>query len=123
MRAYGISLHYIEMLKKEFRDLLEQYRREAPEIFGRLPLPKALAEELGCPISEEVLPLSAYLRKHLEISAGLYDEAETVYDKITITPAPQTEVETNTMLEITELKVEPTSQVIETSTETGFVPK
>lgn len=100
------------MLKKEYADLLEQYRKEAPEIFCRLPLPKKLAEDLGIPYTDDVLPLPAFLKKYAAIYAGNYDEGEIVEGCCTITPAPQPA-----------LQVETSSDVIETITEIGEVPE
>jgi hypothetical protein len=57
-------------------EILERYRREAPEVFARLPLPNKLAEELGVPYSEEVVHLNDYLKAFLKTRGAPIDAVE-----------------------------------------------
>ena len=53
----------METLSAENRAMLEMYKKERPDIFARLPLPKKLAEEMGVPISSETVHLMTYMKK------------------------------------------------------------
>ena len=66
----------METLSPEHRAVLELYKKERPDIFARLPLPKKLAEEMGVPISSETVHLMDFMKSHMSIVNGHYDEAE-----------------------------------------------
>lgn len=66
----------METLSPEHRAVLELYKKERPDIFARLPLPKKLAEEMGVPISSETVHLMDFMKSHLSIANGHYDATE-----------------------------------------------
>jgi len=66
----------METLSPEHRAVLEMYKKERPDIFARLPLPKKLAEEYGVPIKTDTVHLMDYMKNHLAIAHGHYDEFE-----------------------------------------------
>lgn len=66
----------METLSAEHRAVLDLYKKERPDIFARLPLPKKLAEEYGVPIKEDTVHLMDFMRNHLIIANGHYDEFE-----------------------------------------------
>jgi hypothetical protein len=66
----------METLSAEHRAVLEMYKKERPDIFARLPLPKKLAEEYGVPIKEDTVHLMDFMKSHLAIAHGHYDEFE-----------------------------------------------
>ena len=51
----------------DINELLAIYKRDRPDVFSRLPLPKELAKELGVPVSDEVVHLNTYLRAFLQV--------------------------------------------------------
>ena len=57
-------------------DILEIYKREAPELFARLPLPKPIAEKYGVPIREDVIGMNEYLKKFMQSQEELIQEVE-----------------------------------------------
>jgi len=67
----------METLSAEHRLVLELYKKERPDIFARLPLPKKLAEEYGVPIKTDTVHLIDFMKSHLAIAHGHYDEIET----------------------------------------------
>lgn len=60
----------METLSAETRAMLELYKKERPDIFARLPLPKKLAEDYGVPISSETVHLMTYMKSHMAIVNG-----------------------------------------------------
>lgn len=66
----------METLSAEHRAVLDLYKKERPDIFARLPLPKKLAEEYGVPIKEDTVHLMDFMKSHLSIASGHYDEFE-----------------------------------------------
>jgi len=66
----------METLSAEHRAVLDLYKKERPDIFARLPLPKKLAEEYGVPIKEDTVHLMDFMKSHLSITSGHYDEFE-----------------------------------------------
>jgi hypothetical protein len=66
----------METLSAEHRAVLDLYKKQRPDIFARLPLPKKLAEEYGVPIKEDTVHLMDFMRNHLIIANGHYDEFE-----------------------------------------------
>jgi hypothetical protein len=66
----------METLSAEHRAVLEMYKKERPDIFARLPLPKKLAEEYGVPIKEDTVHLMDFMRSHMSIVNGHYDAVE-----------------------------------------------
>ena len=80
-------------------EILEVYKRECPELFARLPLPKDIAEKMGCPITDEIIPLSAYLKKHNALRVGAIDSIEEKMS-CTITPASEAKLPEPETLEI-----------------------
>lgn len=60
----------METLSPETRAMLDNYKKERPDIFARLPLPKKLAEEYGVPISSETVHLMTYMKNHMAIAHG-----------------------------------------------------
>jgi len=75
----------METLSAEHRAVLEMYKKERPDIFARLPLPKKLAEEYGVPISSETVHLMTYMKNHLALTHGSKIDAfeEKVACKVT----------------------------------------
>lgn len=65
----------METLSAENRAMLEMYKKERPDIFARLPLPKKLAEEMGVPISSETVHLMTYMKNHMAIVSGQHVDA------------------------------------------------
>lgn len=51
-------------------EILDLYKKEHPELFARLPLPKDIAEKYGCPIKDDIVPLKAYLSKFMALSVS-----------------------------------------------------
>ena len=47
-------------------EILEAYRKECPDVFARLPLPKHIAEKLGCPIKAETVSLNEYMKAFMQ---------------------------------------------------------
>jgi hypothetical protein len=66
----------METLSPENRAMLDLYKKERPDLFARLPLPKKLAEEYGVPISAETVHLMDFMKSHMSIVNGHYDEFE-----------------------------------------------
>ena len=66
----------METLSPEHRAVLELYKKERPDLFARLPLPKKLAEEYGVPIKTDTVHLKDFMRNHMLIVTGHYDEFE-----------------------------------------------
>lgn len=66
-------------------EILERYKREAPDVFARLPLPKDLAEQMGCPIKDDIINLNDYLKAHLATRTAPIDEYE---EKVAIEIVP-----------------------------------
>lgn len=59
-------------------EILEAYRKERPDVFARLPLPKDIAEKMGVPAKEDIVPLNAFLKDFLHIQyAEPVHETET----------------------------------------------
>ena len=66
----------METLSAEHRAVLEMYKKERPDIFARLPLPRKLAEEYGVPIKEDTVHLMDFMKSHMSIVNGHYDAVE-----------------------------------------------
>ena len=66
----------METLSAEHRAVLDLYKKERPDIFARLPLPKKLAEEYGVPIKEDTVHLMDFMKSHMSIVNGHYDAVE-----------------------------------------------
>ena len=66
----------IQLKDPSHMEILNRYKREAPEIFARLPLPKKLAEDLGVPYDENPVHLNTYLKKFMVAQAQPIHEAE-----------------------------------------------
>jgi hypothetical protein len=66
----------METLSAEHRAVLEMYKKQRPDIFARLPLPKKLAEEYGVPIKEDTVHLMDFMKSHMSIVNGHYDAVE-----------------------------------------------
>jgi len=104
----------METLSAEYRAVLELYKKERPDIFARLPLPKKLAEEYGVPIKTDTVHLMDFMKNHASIAYGHYDEFE---ERVACT------VTTTSGSLIKELKAEPASNITEGSTNAAFVPQ
>ena len=120
----------METLSPENRAMLEMYKKERPDIFARLPLPRKLAEEFGVPISSETVHLMDFMKSHLAITAGGYDAVE---EKVACTVTEAKDVsggvlivgsaEANNQKWIAELQSEPILNVMEGGSNAAFVPK
>ena len=66
----------METLSAEHRAVLEMYKKERPDIFARLPLPRKLAEEYGVPIKEDTVHLMDFMKSHMSIVNGHYAAVE-----------------------------------------------
>jgi len=141
----------METLSPENRAMLELYKKERPDIFARLPLPRKLAEEFGVPISSETVHLMDFMKSHLAITAGGYDaveekvactvtEAKDVSGGVLIVGSAEAKdddtkttqeahrereeaIEANNQKWIAELQSEPILNVMEGGSNAAFVPK
>lgn len=98
-------------------EILEVYKREYPDLFARLPLPKELAEKMGVPISDDVMPLSAYLKKHASLSIGPIDAIE---ERIACSVTPASEAK---LPEPEKLEIKTITDITETGLNSGEVPQ
>ena len=108
----------METLSAEHRAVLELYKKERPDIFARLPLPKKLAEEYGVPIKTDTVHLMDFMKAHGSIVNGHYDSfEEKVACKITDASGNELEDQSYTS------KIEAAFNIIKGGTNAAFVPK
>ena len=48
-------------------EILEAYKKFQPDVFARLPLPKDIAEQMGCPIKDDIVSLNSFLKDFMRI--------------------------------------------------------
>lgn len=101
-------------------EYLEIYRKQHPDLFNRLPLPKDLAEKYGLTSTEDVMPLSAYLKRHASLRI---EEVHEMEERIacTITASPDKPLIEPKILELS--NPEPASDVSNTVSNAAPVPE
>ena len=121
----------METLSPEHRLVLELYKKERPDIFARLPLPKKIAEEYGVPIKTDTVHLMDFMRNHLAIASGHYDAYEERV-ACSITDASGNEIKPISMNKVEDTvtgeqfytsKIEAAFNIGKGGTNAAFVPK